>query len=809
MEIYLLGREGEQIEEDEEEEENGEEIQKNDFLICSKCGEILHESQKYDFKCEHGSAHLIKIRKAERKGTRNEAKCPSCNFGHMKLFYIGYDAATAVLGTELYEQLPESEMKLQSRKEEVTPSNNLFAAAVTNSIGADVVKKKRQFLAFSDSRGEAAFYACYMTSFYKEFLRRRGIWHVIGKNKDSISRHPWEVSTLVEELTSYFDTNRTFAEAGDNGSENLTPISKRQAWIAVLNEMVNARRSTSLVSLGILDFEYKGNSETLMKAVADRYHQTIEDMQALFDLLVMDIVYTGAIEGEDCLLTSDEREYIYYGGKPRRIKKCKESESDKRKNYLHGWIPRVRKSGISFKNGRLLRLLNTLDISEEEAKGLLAMYWDAVLVGGDQALTPNGEGEYYISTNRFVVRAGSEERPIYVCEKCGKTTMINCKNKCVSIKCDGRLKEITHSSLIEDNHYAKLYSSNLMEPLHIKEHTAQLGRAEQQAYQEMFIKKDINALSCSTTFEMGVDVGDLETVYLRNMPPSPANYVQRAGRAGRSIHAAAYSLTYAKLGSHDFTYFKHPERMISGKIGVPLFSISNEKVVLRHIFAVALSDFFSNYEEVYNQNNADVLLNGTGFELLTGYLEERPQPLREILLKSIPESMHERMGLIDYTWPNRLVGEDGILRIAVEDFRKTVKWYETEFKRLKRSGDIQAAAKCERQLKEFRRGKEDQRGRNELIEFLVRNNVLPKYGFPVDTVELHQGMDSNQEKKLQMVRDLQLAVAEYAPDAQVVADGRLYTSRYIRKLPRQLDRIGKKYISPLAAILHARHGIIE
>ena len=73
---------------------------------------------------------------------------------------------------------------------------------------------------------------------------------------------------------------------------------------------------------------------------------------------------------------------------------------------------------------------------------------------------------------------------------------------------------------------------------------------------------------------------------------------------------------------------------------------------------------------------------------------------------------------------------------------------------------------------------------NELIEFLVRNNVLPKYGFPVDTVELYQNANSATDKKLQMVRDLQLAISEYAPDAQVVADGKLYTSRYIRKLPQ-------------------------
>ena len=83
--------------------------------------------------------------------------------------------------------------------------------------------------------------------------------------------------------------------------------------------------------------------------------------------------------------------------------------------------------------------------------------------------------------------------------------------------------------------------------LHKEDEDYEISVDEQQKYQEMFVNKAINALSCSTTFEMGVDVGDLETVYLRNMPPSPSNYVQRAGRAGRSIHAAAYSLTYSKL----------------------------------------------------------------------------------------------------------------------------------------------------------------------------------------------------------------------------------------------------------------------
>lgn len=159
--------------------------------------------------------------------------------------------------------------------------------------------------------------------------------------------------------------------------------------------------------------------------------------------------------------------------------------------------------------------------------------------------------------------------------------------------------------------------------------------------------------------------------------------------------------------------------------------------------------------------------------------------MKDILSRSIPAALHNVMGITDWSWIDKLLGDDGVLAVAVKDFRKTVDWYKKEIARLKREDDLQAAARYERQLKDYRRSPDDGRREcNKLIEFLVRNNVLPKYGFPVDTVELHQGINLTDDKKLQMARDLQLAVAEYAPDAQVVADGKLYTSRYIRKLPQ-------------------------
>lgn len=780
---YFLLRDGHDTDFDSEEEaeEENTQIGKNDYLLCAKCGALIHESLESDPPCTCGLNNYVRVRKARKTDARGNGKCPSCNLGNFKTFYLGYDAATAVLGTSLFEELPESEKVLKSKKIVHSTKKGLFSAA-RQVPQVDIVKKKRQFLSFSDSRGEAAFFASYMTASYKEFLRRRGIWHVVERNEQNMAEHPWEILNFVDVLTSYFDSCRTFAEPGDKGTENLTAISRKNAWIAVLNEMVNARRSTSLVSMGLIKFNYKGNCEDVMAGVADTYGQSIRDVKALFDLLAMDIVYHGALEG-DCNLTDDDREYIFYSAKPKRVKRCKDLDKDKKKAYLAGWSAAYRKNGNLLKNGRLKRVMQVLNLGEVDANELLQLYWDEVL-RGEESLSAAGNEEFYFSTERFTIGAGTKDVPIYVCDVCGKTSMINCKGMCTTLKCDGHLRPVSRAELLDNNHYVKLYRSSLMQPLHIKEHTAQLGREEQQKYQEMFVNKEINALSCSTTFEMGVDVGDLETVYLRNMPPSPANYVQRAGRAGRGRNAAAFSLTYSKLSSHDFTYYKNPENMITGKIGVPLFTVRNEKVILRHIFAVALSDFFAKQVNVYNGNNADALLNGDGWERFCSYLESKPEHLKEILKASIPEVMYSVMGIHDYSWIEKLIGEEGVLKIAVDEFRGTVEYYKEEVERLLAEGFTQEAAAVEQKLWSYRRSKDDNRGRNELIEFLVRNNVLPKYGFPVDTVELYQNVNTATDKKLQMVRDLQLAISEYAPDAQVVADGKLYTSRYIRKLPQ-------------------------
>lgn len=751
----------------------------NDYVLCPICARIdTAMNVQLEGLCEHDRSKYLYVTKCPPSKTSESpsAKCIACGFGRLRRFYLGSEAVTAVLGTELYEQLPEKEQKAIPPEERVV-SSGIFGKSKTQT--SKTVSKARQFLCFSDSRSEAAFFASYMEKSYEEFLRRRGIWHVAEELKHEGQTNV-PVSEFVKRLTVYFENCGTFKEWNKQQEPSSASDCKRNAWIAILNEMFNARRSSSLASMGLLSFEFAKNED--MERAADAYGISALDMKQLLNLLVLDAVYSGSLNAKEANLSPADHEYIFYSMVEKQLKLVKTAEEAK-KSWIIGWMARARGENGYYYNGRQERVKRALNLSAEKANDFLKNYW--------LFLTDGNEGDNYtFEASDFNIRLnGDPNLKFYRCKKCGKITAHNCLNHCASVKCSGMLEPYDPAEKLTTNHYAKLYQSENMKPLYIKEHTAQLSRDQQTTYQKAFVDKKLNALSCSTTFEMGVDVGSLETVYMRDVPPSPANYVQRAGRAGRSKDSAAFVMTYAKLSSHDFTFYQHPTDMISGKIKAPVFELENKKVVYRHIYAVALADFFADHQEVYNSNNATVFLNKNGYEQFKTYLQEKPERLLQRLKKSIPENIHAMMGIDTWEWVEHLTGEDGVLNIAVNDYLDTLKEYEKKLKEYSDNNKFEEAGKCNSQLRRFRMAEEDNAGKRNLIEFLVRSNVLPKYGFPVDTVEMltRIAVGGNGDKDLRLIRDLQMAVAEYAPGSQVVADGKMYTSRYIRKLPKKDD----------------------
>ena len=771
--FYLLDDDNDDLSDDEI-IDAGESLGKEYFYVCPYCGGIVAEGEQHNLPCDCGKEHYIKVVKA--KILKNGARCGNCCSGTYKRFYLGNDAATAVLATSLYEELPEL---VYEEVESDTSTQNIFAkVALSNK---KIAKKTgRQFLAFSDSRQEAAKFACYLSKSYCEFLRRRGVCRIIEEQKNDIINQNFTVSDFVTLLTNYYSSKKSFAKSNSDES-NLTVNSRKNAWVALLNELARYNSPTSLTALGQIQFHYMGNTPEIVDGLAEKFGVSVSGVNALLDMLVFEIVKSGAIYPDnDSDIDDNDREYIFYTPSQRFITYLK--SPDNKKTTVSSFAPRnkIGKNGEFYKNNKIYYVCRVLGITEDEAASFLKEYFDyltKVEYGNPYCMDDiNKDGTYVLRAKNFSVLINGDKRAHwYKCRKCGRITQFNLDGKCPAVRCEGELVEISPYEIIKNNHFAKLYMSERMSPLFIKEHTAQLSKKESAEYQEQFIKKEINALSCSTTFEMGVDVGDLETVFLRDVPPLPSNYAQRAGRAGRSINAAAFALTFAKLSSHDLSFFKEPKKMISGIILPPLFKVDNEKIVRRHIYAVALSMFFADHEDLYNHNDAEKFINQKGYALFIVWIQSHPDRLKTILKKSIPDidDLHSRIGIDNFEWVDGFCGEEGVFTQLITEYESNVANFEKLIQKFRRDKNSEDVVKCERKLDNYRK--------NKLIEFLARGNVLPRYGFPVDTVELYQNSSANNIAKLRLSRDLQIAIAEYAPSSEVVADGRLYTSRYIKK----------------------------
>lgn len=757
------------------------------YELCTQCGAIDKEGLLTPLcSCPGEKQRIQKV--VSKDGQIKH--CPACGsrtpIGNLVWrFLTGQDAPVTVLATSLYQQIPIRKVELPKPKEPV--KDDWSSTVISKSTVVLDPEAVRQLLLFSDSRQDSAFFACYLERTYHQILRRRLIVQTLEKHKEDILENQWCIQDLVEPLRREAKHLEVFPARWSLQRK------KNEVWKWILVELLAFDRRNSLEGLGLLGFGVvKPESWTApFPLLEEPWKLKADEIWSLYQILLDSFRNKGAIAFPDAISPMDE------AFKPRNFEFYFRERDSVTKKHIFAW-GNPSKGILNSRLDFLLKLskMCSSDIAKDDCKKMLVDIWRRGLrVENDNSIWSDYfrgkeiplEGYAYRFRHEYwKLQAGVIDPDIqwYQCDTCKNLYLHNIRGICPTYQCNGKLLSCDPNDVLSGNHYRGLYLG--LKPIRMvsKEHTAQLTSEAAAELQDRFINGKVNVLSCSTTFELGVDVGELETVLMRNVPPSPANYIQRAGRAGRRTDSTAFALTFCQRRSHDLTHFNEPERMVSGKIRSPYFELSNEKIMRRHIHAVALAEFWKQRRDLYGKTQTFFFpAHDSAPEAFKEFLDHHPQALRNRLMRIVPQNLQPVFDFENWSWVEDLLGQDGSITKASDGIRSDIAELERVHKELSEKQE-----RSDHIIRIMHTIKE-----RSIIGYLSTRNVLPKYGFPVDVVSLDIMHHGENAKRLELQRDLTIAISEYAPESEVVAGGRLWVSYGLKKPPKKRGWINYRY----------------
>ena len=728
--------------------DDGDDISGEVIKLCTCCGALVKPDAGTCAGC--GTSELRTVRKLKQRGDE-VAGCLVCGArgaATVRTFEAGPDASGAVITTALYQSLPVAD----------------------DPHGALLPGEGRKLLAFSDSRQSAAFFAPYLEDSYSRLQRRRLI------SQAMLASRADEEPAAIEDIV--FNTVKRAAAVKHFPGRMTSQQSRRVVAPWVMAEVLAMDDRQSLEGLGLISISLYRDPSWKAPAPLLQLGLSEDDAWAFLQELVRTLRQQGAVTMPEEVPPNDEIFAPRLGPIRARL-----SGPEAIRKVL-SWLPG---RGTNRRVDYTRRVLAALG-SEADAVATLKGIWEYLThpqtpIDWLRSSTESGLGQVYqIDHECLRLNWVNSHAPVHQCQICRRTAPSSVLGVCPALGCEGELEEFVPPPEGEDrDHYRTIYRSMNAVPMKAQEHTAQWINTEAARIQREFVRGQVNALSCSTTFELGVDVGELQAVMLRNMPPSTANYVQRAGRAGRRTGAAALVVTYAMRRSHDLTRFNEPEVMIAGHVRAPYVPMANVRIDSRHAQSIAMAAFFRWQFDLtgrIDRKAGEFFLHQDGndpsVDLVRTYLTPVPDSVTESLSRVLPPEVAADLDLANGSWAMRLID---LLETVRDELRSEIDTMAELEQTASSSGKHDLASRYQRVGNTLRK--------RDLLGFLANRNVLPKYGFPVDSVELRTnfGVGKSNGALLELSRDLSQAIYEYAPDAEIVAGGNLWVSRGIYKVP--------------------------
>lgn len=777
----------ESVSETNETDETENEQQNTDGVeLCLRCNSISLDEKLSD--CCSNSVK-ISLKRIPAGTDHNIKTCPRCGSSArpypsvLREFRSGDDAVTAVLAEQIMRHLPEEE------NSEFLPAGG------------------RKMLAFSDSRQRAAFFAPYLKRTTAETEYSQPLYESLliqeSKNDDEpvtineIAKRFVKTATERKQIVlreyneeQENDTYRFIATRNMQKSDEKNL--RRQAEITLLKHFcASPRQRTTWSGLGLASAEIeltRGDKEDLQEALPEIFrNDNLAGWDFIQQLLQVFLMRRALFIEDDEISNKDlgkgAREVIFHfnlndsvSGRQRiRWNPYRAAKIQKRtilNNYQANVVARFFYLGV-----------------EQDAAQVdewLERIWNAFRVTVFTQYQLSG-GEYQIDAGKIVI---TTKKNYAFCDSCGRLTTHYAKGYCVMPKCDGQLKKLNGAELEEKlarYHYRHRVLNNKPMALNVVEHTAQLTNRHGQDYQQKFIKGEINVLSSSTTFEMGVDVGGLKAVLLRNVPPTASNYIQRAGRAGRRRDGAAYAVTYTRALPHDQYHFHNPSAVIRGKVPVPLINLKNTRLAKRHVNSFLLGEFLRFLPiDSPIKNVSDFFLSpseaDSPFQKFKRFIELNQEKLVQTVKFILPE---ENSLEATECIKNSVQKLKEIYAEKVKDFFDSFKKQYDEINSQKANADTNQLGKIKYALESIER-LINQLQNEPVINFLSSAHWLPSYAFPQDTIRLFV-RQSQWTEKMRLERDREQGISEYAPGAEIIADGKLFKSGGVMRPHRGFD----------------------